>query len=118
MLTVCTPNQLKLFGEMMLKVGGYLAAPGIITSYLEGLKQVEQNGRDVVFFRSEKYGFLAGHGSQDDGVALFEVVIDVSGGLECGDVFWKFLGLAKQSAHSTNYVMIIASIQQISDYIR
>ena len=42
LLTVRTPNQLKLLGEVMLEVEGYLAAPGIIPRLLEGLKKEQQ----------------------------------------------------------------------------
>ena len=43
---------------------------------------------------------------------MFEVVVDVGGGLKIGEVFRRVLGLAKQSAHPAYYVMIIASIPQ------
>lgn len=101
LLTVGAPNQLELLGEVMLEVEAYLAAPAVIASLLEGLKKEQHYVGDVVFFRSEKLGFLARHGGQDDCVALFEVEVDVGGWLKSGEVLCMFLGLAEQSAHPT-----------------
>lgn len=80
LLSIGTPDHLKIFTEVLLELHEDFSAPAVLFLLEEGIKQVIEQVVDVFYSRGSHAVGRMRDGMHDDSVALFEHEVDV---LDC-----------------------------------